>query len=205
MSPPRTLSRRELLRRAALVGGAAAIAPFSFVRSATAATDAELRAFVLDRMRAAKIPGVSPAVVKGDEAVWSHGAGWANRREGIRVTPDTAFMLASISKTVTCAGVMAVVQDGLLDLDGDVNEYLPFEVHIPAAPDVPVTMRQLLCTPPRSVTDRGRRAGWHGTRRALVRRPFTHRLRRWSRGGYPHLDRGGRAEHRRTARRAPGP
>jgi len=45
---------------------------------------------------------------------------------------------------VTCAGIMALVEDGLLDLDADVNDYLPFDVRIPAAPHAPVTMRMLL-------------------------------------------------------------
>jgi CubicO group peptidase (beta-lactamase class C family) len=53
-------------------------------------------------------------------------------------------MLASVSKTITCAGVMALVEDGRLDLDTDVNEYLPFEVVIPKAPDIPITVRMLL-------------------------------------------------------------
>ena len=60
------------------------------------------------------------------------------------MTPDTVFMLASVSKTVTCAGVMSVVEDGDLDLDTDVNDYLPFEVRIPAAPEEPITTRMLL-------------------------------------------------------------
>jgi CubicO group peptidase (beta-lactamase class C family) len=84
------------------------------------------------------------AVVRGEEIVFAAGAGWANRREGIHLTPQTVFMLASVSKTVTCAGIMTLVEDGLLDLDADINRYLPFGVHIPAAPDEKITMRQLL-------------------------------------------------------------
>jgi hypothetical protein len=39
---------------------------------------------------------------------------------------------------------MALVEDGALDLDADINEYLPFEMHIPKTPDIPITMRMLL-------------------------------------------------------------
>jgi CubicO group peptidase (beta-lactamase class C family) len=70
--------------------------------------------------------------------------GWADRERGIRATSQTVFQLESVAKTVTCAGIMALVEDGLMDLDEDINTYLPFEVHIPDAPDVPITMRQLL-------------------------------------------------------------
>ena len=136
------LSRRDVLRRGLAAG--AAIAPFGVVRSASAVADAELRAFVRAKMRAAKAPGVAVAVVRGDEIVWSSGEGWADRRRGIRVSPRTVFMLASVSKTVSCAGIMALVEDGVLDLDADIDDHLPFEVRIPARPHRPITLRQLL-------------------------------------------------------------
>lgn len=136
------LSRREFLG-AAVATGIAAIAPFSFVRTA-GARSLHLHRFVREQMRRAMTPGISVAIVQGEEIVWSTGAGWADREQGIRVTPHTVFMLASVSKTVTCAGVMTLVEDGALDLDADVNDYLPFEVHIPTHPDAANTMRMLL-------------------------------------------------------------
>jgi CubicO group peptidase (beta-lactamase class C family) len=121
-----------------------AISPFAFVRGAAAGTRPALHRFVREQMLAALTPGIAVAVVRGDEIVWSAGAGWADIAQGIHARADTAFMLASVSKTVTCAGIVTLVEDGLLDLDADVNGYLPFEVHIPAAPNVPVTTRMLL-------------------------------------------------------------
>jgi CubicO group peptidase (beta-lactamase class C family) len=70
--------------------------------------------------------------------------GWADRERRIRATSDTVFQLASVSKTLTSDGIMALVEDGVIDLDTDINTYLPFEVHIPHAPDAPITMRNLL-------------------------------------------------------------
>jgi CubicO group peptidase (beta-lactamase class C family) len=137
------LSRRTFLRHAAVATGATAIAPFSFVPSARAAA-VDLERFVRRQMREAITPGIAVAIVRGDEVAWSFGAGWADIENGVRVTPDTVFMLASVSKTVTCAGVMTLVEEGLLDLDADVGDYLPFEVRIPAAPNARVTTRMLL-------------------------------------------------------------
>ena len=48
-------------------------------------------------------PLLAVAVVRGADVVWSTGVGWANREEGIHAGPDTVYMLASVSKTVTCA------------------------------------------------------------------------------------------------------
>jgi CubicO group peptidase (beta-lactamase class C family) len=147
------LPRRELLASAAKAAAVGAIAPIALVRSASARTD-HLHAFLVRKLAEAHTPGIAVAVVRGDRIVWSDAVGWADRERGLRTTPNTAFQLASVSKTVTCAGIMALVEDGRLDLDADVNEYLPFEVRVPSAPGVPITMRTLL-THTSAIRDRG--------------------------------------------------
>jgi CubicO group peptidase (beta-lactamase class C family) len=117
------------------------VAPFTFVPRASTAS---LHRFVRDKMLEARTPSAAVAVVRGHRVVFSSAAGWADRERGIRATPETAYMLASVSKTVTCAGIMSLWEQGRLDLDADVNDVLPFAVHIPAAPAVPVTLRTLL-------------------------------------------------------------
>jgi CubicO group peptidase (beta-lactamase class C family) len=131
------------MARGAAVAGASIVAPFSFAASA-GATRASLHRFVERKREEARAPSISVAVVRGDEVAWSTAVGWADRERAIRANPHTAYMLASVSKTVTCAGIMTVVEDGELDLDADVDRYLPFSVRIPAAPRAPVTMRTLL-------------------------------------------------------------
>jgi CubicO group peptidase (beta-lactamase class C family) len=135
------LSRRDFVTHAA-VAGAATIAPFSFLRSAVASW-ADLESFVRDKVRSIGTPGAAFAVVRGQQIVWSMATDWANIERKIRAEPTTQYMLASVSKTITCAGIMTLVEEGKLDLDVSINRYLPFEVHIPTAPHVPITMRQL--------------------------------------------------------------
>jgi len=142
-SAPRAWTRREFLSNGARAAVVGAVAPAAFVRTATARTDS-LHAFLVRKLAEVGTPGIAVAVVRGDAIVYAAGVGWADRERGLRVTPETAFQLASVSKTVTCAGVMALVEDGRLDLDANIDEYLSFEVHVPAAPATPVTMRQLL-------------------------------------------------------------
>jgi CubicO group peptidase (beta-lactamase class C family) len=137
------LTRRDFVAGVGKAAAVGIVAPFTFVRHAATRTDA-LRRFLVGKLTEANTPGIAVAVVRGDEVVWSAGVGWADKEHGILVTPETAFQLASVSKTVTCAGIMALVQDGMLDLDADINEYLPFAVHIPKTPTVPITMRMLL-------------------------------------------------------------
>ena len=141
---PSDLSRREFLQRSALVAGAGVVAPFSFIRDARATDDLALQRYLERQVDIVKTPGIAAAVVRGDQVVWSAGAGWADIERSIPTSRDTVFQLASVSKTVTCAGIMTLVEDGVLDLDADINRYLPFDVHVPAAPDVQITMRTLL-------------------------------------------------------------
>jgi CubicO group peptidase (beta-lactamase class C family) len=136
------LSRREFIRSTA-IATAAVVAPFSFIRTTTARTD-RLHGFLRRRLAECHSLGIAVAVIRGEEIVFADGVGWADREHGLRATAETPFMLASVSKTITCAGIMALVEDGLLDLDTDINEYLPFEVHIPVAPHRRITTRMLL-------------------------------------------------------------
>ena len=60
------------------------------------------------------------------------------------VTDSTLFCIASISKTITATAVMQLWEQGLFELDDDVNDYLSFNVRNPNYPDVPITFRMLL-------------------------------------------------------------
>ena len=85
------------------------------------------------------IPGVSVAIVFPDGSTWRGSAGLADVATGREVTPDTAFSVASVSKTFTAALVLALVEDGRLGLDTAVRIYLPTAPVAPAT-----TVRQLL-------------------------------------------------------------
>jgi CubicO group peptidase (beta-lactamase class C family) len=158
-------SRREFLSNAATAAAVGIAGPTLLTRRASAGTDS-LHRFLERALTLADTPGIAVAVVRGDDIVYSAGVGWADRDARIPVTPQTSFQLASISKTVTCAGIMALVEAGRLDLDADINEALPFEVHIPAAPTVPITMRHLL-THTSAIRDRANVWGTPWTKHTL--------------------------------------
>ncbi|NLM85798.1 MAG: beta-lactamase family protein [Clostridiales bacterium] len=63
---------------------------------------------------------------------------------GQPLTAGTAFRLASVSKLVTAAGVMAMSQQGLINLDEDTDLFLPYSLRHPKAPELPITLRMLL-------------------------------------------------------------
>jgi D-alanyl-D-alanine carboxypeptidase len=94
----------------------------------------------LDRLRVRDgIPGVSVAILFPDGTTWVGTSGLANVRTGEAVEPDTAFAIASISKTFTSALIMALSEEGAVDLGSPVARYLP-ELSV----DGRVTVRMLL-------------------------------------------------------------
>ncbi len=107
----------------------------------------EFRASTPAKMREAKVPGCAIALVDGTGVLWTEGFGYTDRTSRIPVTPDTGFLICSISKTITATAILLAVQDGLLDLDAPITTYLPdFEMNsrYEECPGRKITLRRLL-------------------------------------------------------------
>jgi CubicO group peptidase (beta-lactamase class C family) len=99
-----------------------------------------------DRMQAYGVPGVSVAVIHKGELAWARGWGVRDSRSCKPVTPETVFQSASISKAVTAALALRLVEQGKLSLDQDINRFLR-SWRLPSkgsAVGTPVTLRHLL-------------------------------------------------------------
>jgi CubicO group peptidase (beta-lactamase class C family) len=99
-----------------------------------------------ERMEHYRVPGVSIAVFQDYEIAWARGYGLADVAGNIPVTTDTLFQAASISKPVAAVGALELVEEGVLDLNQDVNEKLE-RWKVPAADFTatkPVTLRGLV-------------------------------------------------------------
>jgi D-alanyl-D-alanine carboxypeptidase len=124
-----------------IVGGPA-ITPVPVGRDPASATTI-LRAALDARLEALRaksgIPGVSASIMFADGSVWHGTAGLADVAAARPVTADTAFPVASVSKTFTSALILGLVEDGRLGLDASVRGYLPRLAIDPAT-----TVRQLL-------------------------------------------------------------
>jgi CubicO group peptidase (beta-lactamase class C family) len=81
--------------------------------------------FLLNQMETYKIPGLAVAIVRNGEVEYINGYGIANPN-GDPVTPDTPFLLASVSKSFTALAIMQLVEEGKINLDDPVQKYLPW-------------------------------------------------------------------------------
>ncbi len=100
--------------------------------------------FILDEMDNNHISGLSAILIKDGEIKWKGNYGLANRELNTPVSDATIYMLASVSKTITATALMQLYEDGLFNLDDDINLYLPFSVRNPDYPDSVITIRHLL-------------------------------------------------------------
>src|SRR5580704_8371655 len=75
-------------------------------------------------MEKADIPGMSVALVRDGELVWTGAFGVMNADTKKKVTSETVFEAASLSKPVFAYGVLKLVDEGKLDLDTPLNKYL---------------------------------------------------------------------------------
>ena len=97
------------------------------------------RGIVRSVMEEESIPGLSVAVAKGSQVLWSEGFGYSDLTHQVHVTPLTGFRIGSVSKPITAAALGVLVERSALDLDAPVQDY------VPSFPEKrwPVTTRQL--------------------------------------------------------------
>ncbi len=104
----------------------------------------DLDALIEGIMDSAAIPGLGASLMVAGEVVWAEGYGWADIDGGIPATADTAFMLASVSKTFVATAVMQQVEQGIYELDTPVNDLIEFTLDNPRLEDEVVTVRHLV-------------------------------------------------------------
>lgn len=98
-------------------------------------------AAVTTLMTSGHIPGLSLAVVDRDGVLFAAGVGAADLASATPATPSTAYLWFSMSKIVTATAALRLAEDGRLDLDAPVGEYVDYlQAPGPRQP----TVRQLL-------------------------------------------------------------
>lgn len=77
-------------------------------------------------MATSDVPGMAVSIYKKGEIIFSEGFGYADIEQEVPVEPaSTKFRIASISKTVSMDALAQLVEEGKLDIDKEVQAYVP--------------------------------------------------------------------------------
>lgn len=116
-----TISRRQFPRQfsaALLILGARP-------RNIWGATDGRVDQTLRASLQQHKIPACVAMAATSSKVIYSHAFGKRDSASGIDVTPDSIFMIASMTKPVTSVAAMQLVEQGKLKLDEPASTYLP--------------------------------------------------------------------------------
>lgn len=133
--------RLRALVSAVLLGGASHVMATGG-GPAEALLDRELAAVVNDPQH--PLSGLSVLAIRDGKVSYQQQFGLRRMAKPEPVTAATMFRIASISKMMTTFGLMRLVEEGKVDLDADIGQYLGFPVRNPHFPQRVITLRHLL-------------------------------------------------------------
>lgn len=92
------------------------------------------------------IPGIATLIIKDDKVIWYKNYGYRNLELQLPVEDSTLFLMASISKTFLATAIMQLWENGLIDLEGNINAYLPtgFTITNPYYPNDTIIVKMLM-------------------------------------------------------------
>lgn len=104
-----------------------------------------LNNYIPTKMDEASVVGLAVSVVTDKEILYAKGFGYADKRNGREVNPNTIFRTASVSKIINLVITMKLVEEGKLNLDKDINQYLPeLKLLSRFQKSKPITIRSIL-------------------------------------------------------------
>lgn len=95
-----------------------------------------------DYMRKLKVLGLSVGIILNGKSIYAGGFGARNLEHNLPMTEDTLFGIASMSKSFCALAIMQLVEQGKVDLNAPVGNYINFKLGIE---EKPITVHHLLC------------------------------------------------------------
>jgi CubicO group peptidase (beta-lactamase class C family) len=88
----------------------------------------KLEKFIFEKLSKSKLPGLSMAIVRGDEVIYKRGFGFRDLGYGLSATPHTMYAIASVTKSFTCIAILQLQEGGKLSLDDPIDKHIPFNL-----------------------------------------------------------------------------
>ena len=96
-------------------------------------------------MKKNKVVGLSIAIINDQQTVWTRGFGYADLKNKQPATPETVYRIGSISKLFTVTATMQLAEQGRVDIDRPLQDYLPeFLIKTRFSNTDPVTLRSIM-------------------------------------------------------------
>jgi len=96
-------------------------------------------------MKQKHLPGFEVALIDDQDVIWQETFGLANLEKNQPAETDTVYRLWSVAKAFTAIETMRLVEDGLVDLDTPITEYIPdFALQSRFPDSEPITIRSIL-------------------------------------------------------------
>lgn len=101
----------------------------------------QIETYISEQKAAERMVGLSVGIIRDGEVVYLKGFGYEDSLANVPATEQTMYRLASISKSVTGLIAMRLMEQGRLDLDKDIRDYVP---EYPIKPEGTITSEELL-------------------------------------------------------------
>jgi CubicO group peptidase (beta-lactamase class C family) len=95
-------------------------------------------------MKRLDVVGLSVAVVKNGNIIYTHSFGTKDNTTNVPLTNDNIFRIASISKSFSATSIMQLIEAKKLSINDDISELIGFTVRNPRFPEKVITLKMLL-------------------------------------------------------------
>jgi CubicO group peptidase (beta-lactamase class C family) len=99
---------------------------------------------IADIMKQYQMVGVSAAVVKHNQVIYTRSFGMKDVESNTPLTDQNIFRIASISKSFSATSIMQLVEAGKVSLKDDVSDLIGFKVRNPKYPETVITLKMIL-------------------------------------------------------------
>ncbi|MBK5114446.1 MAG: beta-lactamase family protein [Candidatus Heimdallarchaeota archaeon] len=100
---------------------------------------------VKEIMKKNDLPSISVALIDDQDIIMQNSYGYANLEENILATPETVYRMGSVAKVFTAMEIMRLYNEGLVDLDAPITDYIPdFSIKSRFQDNTSITIRSLL-------------------------------------------------------------
>lgn len=115
-----------------------------FISAAAMAQVEKAEAEIQDIMKQLNVVGLSVAVVKKSDIIYTHSFGLKDIEKNIPLADKNIFRIASISKSFSATSVMQLVEAKKLSLDDDFSNLIGFRVRNPRYPEKVITLKMVM-------------------------------------------------------------